>query len=198
MATPLGILRIKLELRVKQTWHLIGRSVDAHLLIVHWGFLAAGLDVVFIWDFDMLDYWWLNLIALLSVLILILAWLFWSLHMHTLTTVYHSAWHVDSLTCILFWPSLSMMIVSLSIWLLYSRLSCVYIDDISELCLIACSWLPSSCVIACCLSMWVAHLSPYLQLSWFRSFLSFWFSLLQVWDLPCACSLTEPEIRSRI
>ena len=51
--------------------------------------------------FDMLDYWWLNLIALFSVLILILAWLFWSLHMRTLTTVYHSAWHVDFLTCIL-------------------------------------------------------------------------------------------------
>ena len=37
--------------------------------------------------------------VLLSTLILILPWLFWSLHMHTLTAVYHSTWHVDSLTC---------------------------------------------------------------------------------------------------
>ena len=29
--------------------------------------------------------------------------------MHTLTTVYHSTWHVDSLTCILFWSSLSVL-----------------------------------------------------------------------------------------
>ena len=60
------------------------------------------------------------------------------------------------------------------------------------------AWLPSFCMIACCLSMWAAHISPYLQLSWFRSFLSSWFSLLQVWDLLCVCSLTEPEIRSRV
>ena len=80
----------------------------------------------------------IDLITLFSTLILILSWLLWSLHMHALTTVYHSTWHVDSLTCILFWSSLSMMIVSLSIWLSYSRLPCVYIDDISELCLIAC------------------------------------------------------------
>ena len=32
------------------------------------------------------------------------------------------------------------------------------------------AWLPFFCMIACCLSMWDVHLSPYLQLSWFRSF----------------------------
>ena len=41
-------LRVKLELKMKQTWHSIGRPVDAHLLIVHWGFLDACLEVVFI------------------------------------------------------------------------------------------------------------------------------------------------------
>ena len=34
------------------------------------------------------------------------------------------------------------------------------------------SWLPSFCVITCRLSLWAAHISFYLQLSWFRSFLS--------------------------
>ena len=41
---------------MKQTWYSIGRSVDAHILIAHWGFLDACLNVIFIWDFDMLDY----------------------------------------------------------------------------------------------------------------------------------------------
>ena len=36
MVTLLGIIkRVKLELRMKKMWHLIGRSVDAYLLIVH-------------------------------------------------------------------------------------------------------------------------------------------------------------------
>ena len=43
--------------------------------------------------------------VLLSTLILILPWLFWSLHMRTLTTVHHSAYYVDSLACILPWSS---------------------------------------------------------------------------------------------
>ena len=60
------------------------------------------------------------------------------------------------------------------------------------------AWLPSFCMIACRLFVWIAHLSPYLQLSWFRSFPSFRFSLLQVWGFLCACTLTEPEIKSRV
>ena len=136
-------------------------------------YFDACLDVTFIWDFDVLDYWWLNLIALLSVLILILAWLFWSLHMHTLTTVYHSAWHVDSLTCKLFCSSLSMMFVPLFILIVvFSLILCVH-DDISKLCLIACCMTALLCVIVCRLSMWVAHLSPYLRPSSFGHFLHF-------------------------
>ena len=43
--------------------------------------------------------------VLLSALILILPWLFWSLHMHTLTIVHHLACCVVSLACILSWSS---------------------------------------------------------------------------------------------
>ena len=85
-----------------------------------------------------------------------------------------------------------------SSWLSYSRLSCVYMSDISCSAWLYDAWLPSLCMIACRLSMWVSLLSPYFQISWSRSFLSSRFSLLQVWDLLCACSLTEPEIRSRV
>ena len=156
---------------MKQTWHLIGRSVDALLLIVHWGFLDACLDVIFIWDFDMLDYWWLILLHCLAYWFWFWHDLFWSLHMHTLTIVYHSAWHVDSLTCILFWLSLSMMFVSLFVLIvIFSLILCVHVD-ISEFCLIVCCMIAFLCVIVCCLSMWVAHLSPYLRPSSLGHFL---------------------------
>ena len=72
------------------SWLHIGSSWCMLRCRIHLGFWHAGLLMI-------------DLIASLSVLILILAWLFWSLHMHTLTIAYHSAWHIDSLTCILFW-----------------------------------------------------------------------------------------------
>ena len=160
-----------------QVWYLL-ETFDMLIMMIdlYWlKILMPWFSSVFHW-YIRLRHWhvgllMIDLIALLSTLTLILPWLFWSLHMHTLTTVYHSTWHVDSLTCILFWSSLSMMIVSLSIWLSYSRLSCVYIDDISELCLIACCMTTLLCVIACRLSVWVAHLSPYLPLSSLGHFL---------------------------
>ena len=95
----------------------------------------ACLDVISIWVFGMLimliDLSWLRFpipwfyvlhwyiclrhrhvglllidrLALLSTLTLILPWLFWSPHMHTLTTVYHLVGHVDSFACILSWSS---------------------------------------------------------------------------------------------
>ena len=57
------------------------------------------------YSFEVLTCWiiLIDLIALISTLILIFPCLFWSLHMHTLTIAYHSAWHIDSLTWILFW-----------------------------------------------------------------------------------------------
>ena len=61
---------------------------------------------IFIWDFDMLIIL-IDHFVLLTALILILPWLFWSLHMRTLTAVHHSAgyvvfsdWHI---ILIVFW-----------------------------------------------------------------------------------------------
>ena len=187
---------------------LVGDSNIASFLMLHWYicmryltcwlwdwlswlripmscFLLCFIDV-FVWDIDM-PIILITLIVLLSILTLISSWLFWSLHMHTLTTIHHSAWHVVSLTCILFWSSLSMMFVSLFVLIVvFSLILCVH-DDISELCLIVCCMTALLCVIECRLSMWAAHLFSYLQLSWSRSFPSFWFSLLQVWGLVCVC-----------
>ena len=52
--------------------------------------------------------------VLLSALILILAWLFWSLHMHTLTIVYHSALIVafSLILCVHEW----YILLCLTIW----------------------------------------------------------------------------------
>ena len=127
-------------------------------IYIHLRFWHAGLLMI-------------DLIALLSTLILILPWLFWSLHMHTLATVYHSTRHTDPLVWILFWSSLSMMFVSLFVPIVvFSLILCVH-DDISELCLIACCMTALLCVIVCRLSMWVAHLSLYLRPSSLGRFL---------------------------
>ena len=198
----------------------MSRSVSTCLLIAHWEFLLHAW--ILRCDIDMIDYldwnlgcrfflrfiarlvWYIDMPIIIDCSSCfawysdsVSSWLFWSLHMHTLTTVYHSAWHVDSLTCILSWSSSEHDV----------RIA-IHPDSHSSLCghdwyilystWLYDAWLPSLYMIACRLSMWVALLSPYLQISWSRWFLSSRFLLLQVWDLLCACSLTEPEIRSRV
>ena len=100
--------------------------------------ISLCLIAMFVEYIDML----IILIDLLSIIILILAWLFCSLHMHTLTIVYHSAWHVDSFTCILFWSSLSMIF-------------CITIHlDCCILAYLVWTWLiyPELCLIAFCMT----------------------------------------------
>ena len=88
-----------------------------------------------------------------------------------------------SLACILSWSSLSMLSISLFIliviacmwtWLLYSIP-----------CLTVCRMIALFCVIACCLSVWVAHLSSYLQPSGFSHFLRSILAFASV--RPCMC-----------
>ena len=94
---------------------------DIDMLIMLIDYLAWGDVAIFlcfiaisVWDIDMLimliDYF-----ACLSIVTLILPWLFCSLHMYKLTVVYHLTWCVDSLACILSWSSLSMLSLSLFI-----------------------------------------------------------------------------------
>ena len=52
-----------------------------------------------------------------------------------------------------------------SSWLLYSRLSCVYMMIYLSFAWLCVAWLPSFCMTVCRLFMWVAHLSPYLPSS---------------------------------
>ena len=148
-------------------------------------------------SFEVLACWlyWLPILFRSVYWFWYLPWLFWSPCMYGF--VVGLIWHVDSLACILSWSSFE-----------HDVHIAIHPDSCSFLCghewyilysaWLYDAWLPSLYMIACCLSMWVSLLSPYFQLSWCQSFLSSRFSLLQVWDLLCACVLTEPEIRSRV
>ena len=59
------------------------------------------------------------------------------------------------------------------------------------------AWLPSFCMIACRLSVWVAHLSLYFPPSGFSHFLHFGSHFCKCEAL-CACTLTEIEVRNRV
>ena len=135
--------------------------------------------------------------VLLSTLILILPWLFWSLHMHTLTTVYHSVWHVDSLTCISSRSSLSMVyifIVFLSVyhglcgheWYTCTLLDCMVHDYPSFV------WLHVAC--PCGPHFYPLTSNPLV----FGHFLHFGFHFCKCEALCVLDSLTEPDVRSRV
>ena len=149
--------------------------------------LDACLVIVFIWDIDMLitliDY-----LACLSIVTLILPWLFCSSHMYRLTVIYHSTWCVDYSACILSWSFFSM--ISLLIFILIAIFSfslCVDMDDISALCLTACC-MTALLLCDCMLLVYVGRTSiPLPPPPWFRSFTSFRFLHLQAWGLVCAC-----------
>ena len=80
----------------------------------------------------------------LSIVTLILPWLFCSLHMYRFIVVYRLTWWVDSLACILSWLSLSMMFVSSFI-----------------LIVIASAWpwviYPVYCLTVCCMTTLLLH-----------------------------------------
>ena len=140
-----------------------------------------------LYPFTTLTYWWYWLI-----LLIVLAYWFFSYHdcpahfdMYVHTVVYLVVLVIDSFACIVSWSYLSMLFLSLFIliviacmwtWVIYMYPAWLYV-----------TWPLFFCMIACRLSVWAAHLSSYFQSSSFRSFLSFWLSLLQVWGLVCAC-----------
>ena len=220
--------RLKLELKMKQMWRLMSRSVGTYFLIARWESLIsldACLVIVFVWDIGHADYddWFVLIedseIAIFSVLHCHIRLGYW--HADCIDCLSYFAQHSDSDICHDYSDRLACMDSLLVrfdmsiLWLIYhlgrlwawysyhysswlSRLVCIHEWYILYSAWLHVAWLPFFYLIACRLSMWVSLLSPYLQLSWYRSFLSSRLSLLQAWDLLCACSLTEPEIRSRV
>ena len=179
---------------MKQTWHSIGRSVDAHFLIAHWGYLMYTRILYLFETFDilimMIDFILIEASEamifraslIISVCYIDIADLYWLIILHCLA---HLLWFChdcsDHLTCIhslLYIIRLDMLIhllvyyfdhlwacclcITIHLIVVFSFILCVCIDDISEICLIVCCMTTLLCVIACCLSVWAAHLSPYL------------------------------------
>ena len=149
--------------------------------------LDACLVIIFVWDIDM-QIMFIDYLACLSIVTLILPWLLYLPHMYRIIVVYILIVCVDSFACILSWSSLSMLSLSLFILIVIFSLSlCVDMSDISVLRLIACC-MTALLLRDCMLLVYVGRTSILLpQTLWFRSFPSFQFLHLQVWYLLCAC-----------
>ena len=166
----------------------------AWAIIAHWGFWCGDslcLIVISICDIGMLmiliDY------ALAMIILLTLTCTFFLLLISFILTwlillvVYYLDYHGACYPCLIF----------ISIIILLPSL-CVDMSDIHVLCMTICCMtflLPCGCM--SCLSMWDAHLSPYLQvpsLNWPC------FPWSHIWyETYCfVCSLTELMIRSRV
>ena len=131
-------------------------DIDMLIMMIdhlYWGFWLLRFFLCFIamsiWDIGMLIVL-IDHLALLSIVTLILPWLFSSPHMYRLTVVYHLTWWVDSLACILSWSTLSMLSLSLFAliviiymwtWVIYLYFAWLYV-----------AWLPSS--------VWLHAISP--------------------------------------
>ena len=159
----------------------------AWVIIAHWGFWCDNflcLIVISICDIDILMIL-IDSLDCLSILIFLLPWLscsFWHVCSHYCISCRFSDWLICLYSILIIFEYVVFITIHLDCHSLYVDMS-----DISILCLTVCCMTALLCVIACRLSMWSAHLSIYLQSSSFWSFLSFWLSLLQVWDLVCVC-----------
>ena len=101
-------------LHIEDIWCMLGFYIHSrlwHVDCVDWFILIEDSDAVissvFHW-YIRLRHWHAGLL-MIDLIALLLSWLFWSLHMHTLTTVHHSTRHADPLVGILFWSSLSVL-----------------------------------------------------------------------------------------
>ena len=147
MATPLGISRgssLNLEwskcgIWLVDQWRSISwLHIESFLCMLRYCIGTLMIDLswlgilrclfllcfiaIFVWDIDMLIISIDNLVSL-SIVTLILPWLFWSPRMYRFIVVYHLTWWIDSHVCILSWSSSSMMSVSLFILII---ISCVW------------------------------------------------------------------------
>ena len=94
-------------LHIEDIWCMLGFYIHLglwHVDCVDWFILIEDSDAmissVFHW-YICLRHWHVGLL-MIDLIALLLSWLFWSLHMHTLTTVHHLTRHADPLVGILF------------------------------------------------------------------------------------------------
>ena len=163
-----------------------------------WGFWCSdSLCASSLYSFEILICWlyWSVILHCLAKWPWFLPRLFCSLHMYRFIVVYLLTWCIDSLTCILYWSSLSMLSLSLSVLIV---ITCVDLSDIFVLCLIVCYMTTLFCVIACRLSVWATHLSSYFQSFGFGHFFHSDSHFCKCEALCVLAPLTELEVRSRV
>ena len=172
----------------------MSRSASTCLLIAHWEFLMYAW--ILCCDIDMIDH--LDLGLRMSFFLYFIAILVWYIDMPIiidcsscllgiaiLSLPDYSAHFtcIDSLLYVV-WLAVLFPLACILSWSSFEHDVCIVIRPDSHSFLrghewyilystwLHVAWLPSLCVIACRLSLWAAHISFYLQLSWFRSFLS--------------------------
>ena len=174
------------------------------LLITHWELLIS-LSLMHVWllySFEAWTYWlyWLILLFILTYWLSLLYDYSAHLDMYILVVAYlihHDM--IDSLGCILSWLSWSMLsLLDIRLDNHISCLACVDLDDIHVLCMtVYCmiSLIPYDCM--SCLSMWDAHISPYLKV---HSLGRPCFPWSRIWYETCCfvCSSTKLVIRNRV
>ena len=141
-----------------------------------------------IWDIDMLMIL-IDFLDCLSILILILPWLSYSLW-HVCTHCCISCFLSDWLICLYIILIIfeHVILVTFILIVMFSFGLCVDMDDILGFCLIVCC-MTSRLLCDCMLPIRVGRTSILLPLIlWFQSFPSFWFLHLQVWGFVCTCS----------
>ena len=138
-----------------------------------------------IWDITML----IDYLVCLSIVTLILPWLFCSLHMYRFIVVYHLTWWVNSLACTLSWSSLSMLSLSQFIlivitcmwtWVIYLYFAWLYV-----------AWLPSSVwlYVACLCESYIYPLTSNPLVSVISFISVFTFASVR----PCVCLFLWPS-----
>ena len=165
-------------------------------ILMSW-FLLCFIDI-FVWDIDMLDYWWLIILHRLAHLLwfchdcsdhftcihslLYIIWL--DMLIHLLVYYFNHLWACClCITILLDCRILAYLVCTLMIYLRFVWLCVAW--------LLSFVWLRAACLCG-------SHIYPLVSHSLVSVISFILFSLLQVWDLVCACTLTEIEVRSRV
>ena len=170
-------------------------NVDYTLRVLDIIIFDACLVIVFVWGIDMLiilidPFAYPHILTLLVVWSLCSPW-----HVHYSCCLSRSFWH-DCFS----WLYIIMIVIEYAILARYSsRLACVWTWMIYlHFAWLPVAWLLFFYVISCFLSVWIAHLSFYLQPFGFDHFLHFGSYFGKCEALCVLVFLTELEVKSRV
>ena len=193
-------------------WRLIGRSVGTYLSLC-FGLLNYWLHIESFW-YHRMHVWLLYSFCDIDMLIMLIDYVDWDSDVGIFlwfTTTF--AWDIDMLIILIDTLALLSIVTLILPWSFYS-LTCIlpifvticldfhslYVDvsDIYVLYFTVCCMTALLYVIACRLSVWAAHLSPYLQPSGFGHFFHSGSYFCKCEVLCVFVPLAEIEVRSKV